>query len=68
MDTIFKAYDIRGLYPEEIDEAVARRVGNAFVRFTAASTVVVGHDMRESSIPLSAAFIDGATLAGADVM
>lgn len=68
LDTIFKAYDIRGLYPEEIDEAVARRVGNAFVRFTAASTVVVGHDMRESSIPLSAAFIDGATLAGADVM
>lgn len=67
LDTIFKAYDVRGVYPDQIDEDVAKKVGNAFVRFTGASTVVVGHDMRPSSIPLSRAFIDGATLAGADV-
>ncbi len=68
LDDIFKAYDVRGIYPDEIDEAVAKKIGNAFVRFTGASTVVVGYDMRPSSIPLSRAFIDGATLAGADVV
>ncbi len=68
LDTIFKAYDVRGVYPDEIDEAIAKRIGNAFVRFTGASTVVVGHDMRPSSVPLSQAFIEGATLAGADVV
>jgi len=68
LDTIFKAYDVRGIFPDEIDEAVAKKIGNAFVRFTGASTVVVGYDMRPSSIPLSRAFIDGATMAGADVV
>lgn len=68
LDDIFKAYDVRGIYPDEIDEAVAKKIGNAFVRFTGASTVVVGYDMRPSSIPLSRAFIEGVTLAGADVV
>lgn len=68
LDTIFKAYDVRGIYPDEIDEGIAKRIGNAFVRFTGASTVVVGYDMRPSSVPLSQAFIEGATLAGADVV
>ncbi len=68
LDTIFKAYDVRGIYPDEIDESVAKKIGNAFARFTAASTVIVGHDMRPSSIPLSQAFIEGATMAGADVI
>ena len=68
LDTIFKAYDVRGVYPGEIDEGIAKRIGNAFVRFTGASTVVVGYDMRPSSVPLSQAFIEGATLAGADVV
>jgi phosphomannomutase len=67
LDAIFKAYDVRGLYPEELDEALARRIGNAFAHFTGAGQVIVGHDMRPSSIPLTAAFIEGATLAGADV-
>ena len=67
LDAIFKAYDVRGLYPEEIDEALARRIGNAFAHFTGAQQVIVGHDMRPSSIPLTAAFIEGATQAGADV-
>ena len=68
LDTIFKAYDVRGVYPDQIDESVAKKVGNAFVRFTGASTVVVGHDMRPSSVPLVQAFVEGATLAGADVV
>jgi phosphomannomutase len=68
LDTIFKAYDVRGLYPDEIDEDVARRVGNAFAVFTGAERLVVARDMRPSSVPLSAAFIEGATLAGASVV
>jgi phosphomannomutase len=66
--TIFKAYDVRGVYPDELDDDVARRVGNAFVAFTGTAQVLVGHDMRPSSEPLRAAFADGATLAGADVV
>jgi phosphomannomutase len=68
LDTIFKAYDVRGVYPDEIDEDVARRVGNAFAVFTGAERLVVARDMRPSSEPLSAAFIEGATLAGASVV
>ncbi len=67
LDGVFKAYDIRGVYPDEIDEALARRIGNAFAHFTGAQHLVVGRDMRSSSEPLAAAFIEGATLAGADV-
>ncbi|MDQ1480804.1 MAG: phosphomannomutase [Actinomycetota bacterium] len=67
LDAIFKAYDIRGVYPDEIDEPLARKIGNAFAHFTGAQQVIVGHDMRPSSVPLAAAFIEGATLAGADV-
>jgi len=67
LDAIFKAYDVRGLYPEELDEALARRIGNAFAHFTGAQQLIVGHDMRASSAPLATAFIEGATLAGADV-
>ena len=68
LDAIFKAYDVRGIYPDEIDEALARRIGNAFARFTGADRVVVGRDMRPSSEPLAAAFIEGVTLTGADVV
>jgi len=68
LDTIFKAYDVRGIYPDELDEDVARRVGNAFAVFTGAPRLVVARDMRESSGPLSAAFMEGATLAGASVV
>jgi phosphomannomutase len=68
LDAIFKAYDVRGVYPDEINEDTARRIGNAFAAFTGASLIVVARDMRDSSGPLSAAFIEGATLAGADVV
>jgi phosphomannomutase len=68
LDAIFKAYDVRGVYPDDIDESIARRVGNAFVGFTSAARVLVGRDARPSSEPLVAAFVEGATRAGADVV
>jgi phosphomannomutase len=64
---VFKAYDIRGLYGDEIDEEGAERVGRAFVAVTGATRVAVGHDVRLSSPGISAAFIRGALSAGADV-
>jgi phosphomannomutase len=67
LHAIFKAYDVRGLVPDQIDEDLARRVGNAFVAVTGADQVVVGHDMRPSSPGLARAFADGAATAGADV-
>jgi phosphomannomutase len=64
---IFKAYDVRGVVPDELDERIAEAVGAAFVRVTGASAIVTAHDMRASSGPLSAAFARGATAQGADV-
>ena len=68
LDAIFKAYDIRGIYPDEIDEEVAHRVGRAFGSILGARTVLCARDMRSSSEPLSAAFISGAATQGADVI
>ncbi|NED56592.1 phosphomannomutase/phosphoglucomutase, partial [Micromonospora aurantiaca] len=65
---IFKAYDIRGVVPDELDPAIAEAAGAAFVRVTGASAIVTAHDMRESSGPLSEAFARGATSQGADVI
>jgi phosphomannomutase len=67
LDAIFKAYDVRGIYPTELDEEVAHRVGRAVVELTKAKRIVVAHDMRASSEPLSNAFISGALTQGADV-
>jgi phosphomannomutase len=68
LSRIVKAYDIRGVVPDEFDEQVARAVGAAFVRLTSASRVVTAHDMRTSSGPLSTAFAEGAAGQGADVI
>ncbi len=67
-EKIFKAYDIRGIVPDELDEQVAESVGAAFVRLTGASSLVTVHDMRTSSRPLAEAFGRGATSQGADVI
>ena len=68
LSLVFKAYDIRGEYPSQLDEGIARRVGRAFVRYLDADRIVVGRDMRSSSPSLAAAFIEGATSAGASVV
>ena len=66
--SIFKAYDVRALYPSEIHEEGARAIGRAFVAYLGASRIAVSRDMRLSSPTLSAAFIDGALEQGADVV
>ena len=65
---VFKAYDVRGVYGEEIDEDGAERVGAAFVTLTGASRVAVGHDVRLSSPSMAARFADGAAAAGANIV
>lgn len=69
-ESIFKAYDIRGTYPEQLDEGVARDIGRAFVNHLglSGSRVVVARDMRLSGDDLQEAFIGGVTEAGADVL
>lgn len=65
---IFKAYDIRGLYPSELNCDIAYKIGRALVTYLKCKKVYVGHDMRESSVPLKEAFIKGVTDQGADVV
>ncbi len=65
---IFKAYDIRGIYPTQIDEEVAYVLGQAFVTFLNERKILVGRDMRLSSPSLSRSFIRGALEQGADVV
>jgi phosphomannomutase len=65
---IFKAYDIRGLYPQEIDDDDAYRIARAFVVALGCKRVVVGHDMRESAVTFEAATTRGLVDQGADVI
>ncbi|MCC9156557.1 phosphomannomutase/phosphoglucomutase [Streptomyces parvulus] len=67
LSQIVKAYDVRGVVPDQWDESLAELFGAAFVELTGASAVVVGHDMRPSSPGLSDAFARGAAARGADV-
>ena len=69
-ESIFKAYDIRGIYSENLDEDVAEDIGRAFVKHLdlSGSRVVVARDMRISGETLEKAFIQGVTQAGADVL
>ncbi len=66
--SIFKAYDVRGLYPAEINEEAARLIGRGFVCYLQAKRIAVSRDMRLSSPSVAAAFIDGARAQGADVV
>ena len=66
--SIFKAYDVRGIYPTQLDATVARAIGQAFVAEVEPKTVAVGHDVRASGPELYEALIDGLTAAGANVI
>ena len=66
--SIFKAYDVRGLYPSEVNEDAARLIGRGFVTYLQAKRIAVSRDMRLSSPAVAAAFIDGARAQGADVV
>jgi phosphomannomutase len=65
---VFKAYDIRGLYPTELDEAGAYAIGRAYVEEFEARRIAVGRDMRLSGPVMAAATIEGAADAGAEVL
>ncbi|WP_019546901.1 phosphomannomutase/phosphoglucomutase [Streptomyces sulphureus] len=67
LSEIVKAYDVRGVVPDQWDEALAELFGAAFVQVTDATSIVIGHDMRTSSPGLSRAFGRGAAARGADV-
>ncbi|MFO7270110.1 MAG: phosphomannomutase/phosphoglucomutase [Sphaerobacter thermophilus] len=64
---IFKAYDVRGVYPQELNPEIAYKIGRALVVYLKAKQVVVGRDMRVSSPALASAIIDGILDQGADV-
>ena len=66
--SVFKAYDIRGIYGEQIDAALAEKVGRAYVAEVAPKTVVIGHDMRPCAPEITNALSDGIRAAGADVV
>ena len=72
LSSIIKAYDVRGVVPDQWDENVARSIGAAFAEFvhaeSGATQIVTAHDMRESSVPLSRAFAEGVISRGLDVV
>ena len=67
MAGIFRAYDVRGVYPTEIDAEIARKIGFAFAQFLGQPYIVIGRDMRDALSSLARAFADGAIASGADV-
>ncbi|MFP3992034.1 phosphomannomutase/phosphoglucomutase [Streptomyces sp. E11-3] len=66
LSQIVKAYDVRGVYPDQLDDRLAELFGAAFAEVTGADAVVVGHDMRPSSPELASRFAKGAMSRGAD--
>jgi len=68
LDDIFKAYDIRGVVPDQLNAELAKKIGTAFAVFANSASIVVGRDMRASGVELVAAFTEGATAAGVDVV
>ena len=66
--SVFKAYDVRGIYPTQLDEDGAYRIARAYAAHFEPRSVAVGHDMRLSSPGLAAAVIEGIADAGADVV
>ena len=65
---VFKAYDIRGIYPEELDEEGAYAIGRAYAEQFEPATIAVGRDMRLSSPAMQEAFVRGAAEAGVNVL
>ncbi len=68
MDQVFKAYDVRGIVPDQLDAAMCHAIGRAMARFAAAPAILVCRDMRESGVELAAAFSEGVRSEGVDVI
>ncbi len=66
--SIFREYDIRGIYPDEINASIAERVGNAVAVFYGAKKIIIGEDGRLSSPDLRGGLIRGVRKAGTDVV
>ena len=66
--SVFKAYDVRAIYPTELNEDIAYKIGRAYVAYLNVTRIAVSRDMRVSSPTIAAAFIDGARFQGADVV
>ena len=67
MDQVFKAYDVRGIVPQQLDSDMCVAIGRAMARFSGAREILVARDMRGSGIELSGAFSDGVRAEGVDV-
>jgi phosphomannomutase len=68
LSALVKAYDVRGIVPDQLDESIARAIGAAFVDVTGAKKIVTAHDMRETGPGLARAFAEGAMHRGASVV
>jgi phosphomannomutase len=68
MDQVFKAYDVRGTVPDQLDAAMCGAIGRAMARFAGAPEILIARDMRESGVALSAAFSDGVRAEGVNVV
>ena len=68
LSSLVKAYDVRGIVPDQLDESIARAIGAAFVDVTGARRIVTAHDMRDSGPGLARAFAEGTTYRGASVV
>ncbi|MDT4912900.1 MAG: phosphomannomutase [Pseudonocardiales bacterium] len=68
LSALVKAYDVRGIVPDQLDESIARALGAGFVDVTGAERIVTAHDMRESGPGLARAFAEGALHRGASVV
>src|SRR3984885_388572 len=67
MDQVFKAYDVRGTVPDQLDATMCRAIGRAVARFAGAPEILVARDMRVSGVELSKAFSDGVRSEGVSV-
>jgi phosphomannomutase len=68
LDAIFKAYDVRGTVPDQLDASICRAVGSAFATFTGVPRICVARDMRPTGAALASAFADGARACGTEVV
>jgi phosphomannomutase len=68
MDQVFKAYDVRGTVPDQLDADMCRAIGRSMARFAGTSQILVARDMRESGVELAAAFSDGVRAEGVDIV
>jgi len=65
---IFKAYDVRGTYPDQLNDRLARAIGSAFAKFVNSPRIVIARDMRPSGVSMCAAFAEGARSMGVEVV